>query len=362
MAPGSVPPPAPGPSLWAAVRDLPLHVDGLGLATLERPTLRAPRRTTVVALRGAGHEGHGEDVTYEAAEHEALGTWDGLPDLRGDWTIGSLSALLADAPLFPAPPGHAASVRYRRWAFESAALDLALRQAGRTWTDVVGREVRPLTFVSSRGLGDPPDPAAIADLRRRSPGLALKLDLGAAWTADAIAALRATGACSTVDLKGLYVGTVVDTPADPDTYRRVVEGLPDAWIEDARITDATREILRPHADRLTWDADLHELADLDALEWAPRVVNLKPSRVGGLRELSALYEACHERGIGVYSGGQTELGVGRGQAQLLAATFHPDGPNDLAPTAFNDPELPDELPTSPLALRAGVGFRLRADD
>lgn len=299
MAPGSVPPPAPGPSLWAAVRDLPVRIDGLGLTPLERPTLRAPRRTTVVVLRGDGHEGHGEDVTYEAAEHDALAGWDGLPDLRGAWTIASLSALLGEAALFPAPPDHAASVRYRRWAFESAALDLALRQGGRSWAQVVGREPRPMTFVSSRGLGDPPDPAAIADLRRRSPGLGLKLDLGDAWSADAIAAVHATGACSTVDLKGLYVGTVVDTPADPETYRRVVEGLPDAWIEDARITDDTREILSASSCRL---------------------------------------------------------------ASLLAATFHPDGPNDLAPTVFNDPELPDELPASPLALDVGAGFRLRADD
>ncbi|WP_210492222.1 hypothetical protein [Patulibacter sp. SYSU D01012] len=339
-----------------------MRIDGHALSTLEQPTLRAVRRTTVVALRGGGHEGRGEDVTYEPEEHEALASWDGLPDLRGTWTIASLSDRLGAARLFPAPPAHAASARYRRWAFESAALDLALRQAGRTWAAVVGRDPRPMTFVSSRGLGDPPDPAAIADLRRRSPGVGLKLDLGAAWDADAIAAVRATGACSTVDLKGLYVGTVVDTPADPDTYRRVVEGLPDALIEDARITDATREILRRHADRLTWDATLLEVADLDALEWPPRVINLKPSRIGSLRELSALYDACRERGIGVYSGGQTELGVGRGQAQLLAATFHPDGPNDLAPTAFNAPDLPQDLPSSPLDVQAGAGFRLRADD
>ena len=41
---------------------------------------------------------------------------------------------------------------YRRWAFESAALDLALRQAGRSLADVLGR-ARPLNFVVSMRLG-----------------------------------------------------------------------------------------------------------------------------------------------------------------------------------------------------------------
>ncbi len=33
----------------------------------------------------------------------------------------------------------------------------------------------------------------------------------------------------------------------------------------------------------------------------------------------------------MYGGGMGELGVGRGQIELLAALFHPDAPNDVAP-------------------------------
>ena len=36
----------------------------------------------------------------------------------------------------------------------------------------------------------------------------------------------------------------------------------------------------------------------------------------------------------MYGGGQFELGPGRGQIQYLASVFHPDGPNDVAPTGF----------------------------
>ena len=53
-----------------------------------------------------------------------------------------------------------------------------------------------------------------------------------------------------------------------------------------------------------------------------------------------------------------ELGVGRGQVQLLASLFHPDGPNDVAPTSYNDVDLPDGLPQSPLApAPEPAGFR-----
>lgn len=361
--PAPVPPPAPGPPLWEAVRGLSLRVDELVLETLERPTKMGVRLTTVVRLRGDGHEGVGEDVTYDPFSHAALQAWDGLPDVRGTTTIERFSELFEGVTLFPTPPEHAVDERYRRWAFESAALDLALRQAGTDWSTAVGRPVGALTFVSSRGVGDPPDPGTIADLRALSPELGMKLDLGREWDAASIAELAGTGAATTVDLKGLYRGTPVDAPIDAELYGLIVEGLPDAWLEDPFVDDDTRPVLEPHADRLTWDVPVHDVADLDALPFAPRAVNLKPSRIGSLRELSAFYEACRERGIGTYSGGQTELGPGRGQAQLLAATYHPDGPNDLAPTPFNDVDLPDALPASPLPLTvAPVGFRLAQDD
>jgi hypothetical protein len=323
----------------------------------------AVRRTTVVRLRGDGREGVGEDVTYDPEAHPALQAWDGLPDVRGTWTVETFSALFDGVSLFPTPPVHAVDERYRRWAFESAALDLALRQAGTDWSTALGRPVGPLSFVSSRGVGDPPEPGTIADLRRRSPGLGMKLDLGRAWTTASVAALAASGAATTVDLKGLYRGTPVDAPIDAGLYAVLVEGLPDAWLEDPFVDDETRPVLTPHAGRLTWDVPLHDVADLDALPFPPAAVNLKPSRIGSLRELSAFYDACRERGIGTYSGGQTELGPGRGQAQLLAATFHPEGPNDLAPMLFNDVDLPEELPASPLTLAvAPSGFRLAQDD
>ena len=139
-------------------------------------------------------------------------------------------------------------------------------------------------------------------------------------------------------------------------YPRIAEAFPDAWIEDPKLTPETDAALLPHRDRITWDANIHSVADVDALPFAPQMVNVKPCRFGPLRRLFHMYDTCAERGIGMYGGGQFELGPGRGQIQYLASIFHPDGPNDVAPTGYNEPEPPDGLPASPLPV-AGARHR-----
>ena len=60
----------------------------------------------------------------------------------------------------------------------------------------------------------------------------------------------------------------------------------------------------------------------------------------------------------MYGGGQFELGPGRDHVQYLASLFHPDECNDVAPRAYNEVDLPAELPKSPLSPQtADSGFR-----
>ena len=210
------------------------------------------------------------------------------------------------------------------------------------------------------------EPASIAPIERRLaryPTLRFKLDATSSWTPELIAALVATGTVDSVDFKALYRGTIVDQPPDPVLYRRVVESFPDAWLEDPDVvTPETAAVLAGEHERITWDAPIHSIADIEALPFPPRMVNLKPSRIGGLDRLCAAYDYCAEHGIGAYGGGQFELGPGRGQAQYLASLFHPGTPNDLAPADYNIDDPPPGLPSSPLPPSPdAVGFRWRAD-
>ena len=161
-----------------------------------------------------------------------------------------------------------------------------------------------------------------------------------------------------LDLKGHYRGTPVDVETDPDLYRAVADAFPGAYLEDPDINDETRPVLEPHMDRVTWDAPLHSLADITGLERAPKAINSKPSRFGSLRELLSIYEHCEREGIAVYGGGQGEVGPGRGQIQYLASLFHPDTPNDVAPSGYNDPAVPGGMPSSPMEpAPSATGFR-----
>jgi L-alanine-DL-glutamate epimerase-like enolase superfamily enzyme len=342
--------------------DLPIEVDGYTLEGLRAEVSSGfERLSTVVHLTGGGLEGVGEDVVYDALDHIAF--QDAGPvlaePLSGRRTLGEFCELVDSLDLFPAPPVRDVSRLYRRWTFHSAALDLALAQAGQPLHARLQREPRPVTFVVSLRLGEPPTMEPLERRLRHYPSLHFKLDPTSSWTPELIDALVATGAVDSVDFKSLYRGTVVDQPPDPVLYERVVRAFPNAWIEDPDVvTPETAAVLEGHHDRITWDASIHSIDDIEALPFPPRMVNLKPSRIGGLAKLCATYDYCAEHGIRAYSGGQFELGPGRGQAQYLASLFHPDTPNDLAPVGFNVEEPPPGLPESPLPpAPSPTGFR-----
>ncbi|MGI8460154.1 MAG: hypothetical protein ACR2OC_00755 [Solirubrobacterales bacterium] len=322
------------------------------------------RPSTIVHLRGGGEEGVGEDVVYDDLDHFAQRDAGPVLDFTGAGTLGEFCGLAGELDLFPsAEPVREFSRHYRRWAYESAALDLALRQAGLPLHEALEIELRPLSFVCSTRLtsfGDEnrSNTEAIGKRLAKHPGLRFKLDPENDWDAELIEAIAEIATVEILDLKGLDRGTPVDGDTDPALYAAVAEKFPGAFLEDPDINDETRPVLEPHADRITWDAPLHSLADITGLETKPKAINSKPSRFGSLEELLAIYEHCEREGIKVYGGGQGEVGVGREQIQYLASLFHPDTPNDTAPSGYNDPAVPDDLPDSPLQPQpAPSGFR-----
>ncbi|MGD9695457.1 MAG: hypothetical protein AB7V42_07355 [Thermoleophilia bacterium] len=341
-------------SLWPRLAELPLTVEGTAFARIDPPAGFAEdsHPTRLVRLLGRGEEGLGEDITLFMAEAPPLA-------LEGEWTLGSFCAHLATLDQWAEPPEWGDMPRrWRNWAFESAALDLALRQAGRPLHAVIGREPRPMTYVNSLGLGDPPSAETVLRRIERYPGLRFKLDAAPSWTPAIIERLARTGAVHTLDFKGLYGMEVEDERALLVLYDRLLDAFGDALIEDPHDIPAVAERLQPHLDRVSYDAPIATVADLDATPLPARTFNIKPSRIGRIEELLALYAACRERGLATYGGGMGELGVARGQIQLLASIFSPDAPNDCAPSGFNASDPGPGLGENPLpASPAPTGFR-----
>ncbi len=351
-------------SLYDVLAQLPLTVDSYALEENDREfSPDFTRGSTIIHLHGDGQEGLGEDVVYTVLDHIAHRDAGSVNDFTGVRTLGEFCELAGELDLFAAAaPQHEASRHYRRWAYESAALDLALRQSSTSLYEALGRDPKPLTFVCSTRLpaseedGGRASTEPIRKRLARYPGLEFKLDPENDWDTGVIAEIKELTTVRVADLKGLYRGTPVDVETDPDLYRAVAEAFPEAFLEDPDLNDETAAVLEPHHDRVTWDANLHSLDDVKAN--ARKAINSKPSRFGSLQDLLSIYEYCAERGIAIYGGGQGELGVGRGQIQYLASLFHPDSPNDTAPSGFNDPAVPEGMPSSPMdPTPSTTGFR-----
>src|SRR6478672_1450664 len=182
---------------YDAVRELPLTIEGYELEPLEQEVAREfTLRRTVVVLRGNGEEGRGEEVDYDPQAQQLFQSRRNELPFVGEHTLDSFSLL------------QAGQTEYRRWAFESAALDLALRQAGKSLGEAIGREQRPLRFVVSTRI------ASVLQWLELYPQLHFKLDPDPEWTDEMVGRLAGDGVVDTVDFKGIYRGGF-GMPPDP---------------------------------------------------------------------------------------------------------------------------------------------------
>lgn len=354
--------------LLEAILALPVRIERISTSQL-RLGGSFTRVTTIVALHGPdGEAGRGEDVTYDSDAQATLPeAYARREDLAGSWTLGSLAAHL-DERAFAAPGGADDKGGYHRWAIESAALDLALQQASTDLAGLVGEQWQPLRVALSMGLGTPPSTDVLARWLERDPSITFKLDVSRSWDHAFVAQLREHAhAVATVDFKALYTGDWADNDYPPTVYSAVATGLPNALLEDAKLSDEVLDALDERAlGRLSWDSPITAPDDIPGLagstarfsELRPAAINIKPSRFGSLERLLATIVRCDDEGIPCYSGGQYELGIGRTHVQSIASLCFPDAPNDCAPARLHRAS-PDEadLPTGRVVVpEDGVGF------
>ncbi|WP_049906785.1 enolase [Halorubrum tebenquichense] len=333
-------------SLYARIADLPVTIDSVDRRRYTSETTSGfTRTTTECRLAGDGSVGRGEDVCYKTADHDALAETEPI-DLTGDWTVATLSAHLDTVDLFaPEAPTYEHYRNYRRWAIESAALDLALRQRGKTLGEALGIDPDPVRFVVSTRLGEPPTSDRIERLLALDDTREFKLDPSEEWPTDLFTTLGATDAVRIMDLKDWYGGP--DPDVEPELYHDVF-GMDSVIVEDAAFVPETNQLVESRAERLSFDSPIDGVESLRSLPVEPGWCNIKPSRFGSLESLFETIEYCQQAGIDLYGGGQFELASGRTAIQTLAALFYPDAPNDVAPSVFNDPGETPPYPASPL--------------
>ena len=350
-------------STYDLLADLPLEVEDY---TLERARARRLQRLHPPVdrhpPRGGGHEGLGEDVTYDGVDHVASRT-PGRP--------AAGRALHAWRTFCRPPRRRSTCSRPSRCATSrastgagrssSAALDLALRQAGQPLHEVLGREPRPVTFVVSLRLGEPATLAPLAPAAGALPGAALQARPDRELDARADRASSPPPAPSTRSTsRALYRGTVVDNPADPVLYRRVAEAFPEAWIEDPDL-DSPRpaDALADAHDRITWDAPIHSVVDIEALPFPPQ---------DGQRQALALRRRCASCSAPTTTAPSTasaptaaassSSGRGAGRSSTSRRCSIPTRPTTSRRAATTRPTARPGLPLSPLEpVPSAVGFR-----
>jgi L-alanine-DL-glutamate epimerase-like enolase superfamily enzyme len=355
-------------NLYGKVRGLPLSVEGFRISRNVLDT-RQERTTTEFRLEGQGHVGYGEDVTtsvnealfdrveahrnaraanrswFDKERYEAKKVDVKIP--KGEYTLNSFYEEVDSRSLWNETPKNENLIRYRRWAVESAALDLALKQADETLASILGRKYEPVEFVKSLRLSND-SLKAVKDWLRLNPNLEFKIDVTPNLSRETLAELSDTATVRVLDMKGQYGHRGVGAPVDAELYRDLFETFPDALVEDPVITDETEDVLRRFSHSVSWDAPITGVEAVESLSWEPSALNVKPCRFGSVESLFKFLEYAEENDIKLYGGGMIELGAGRAHLQAIASLFYPDAPNDIAPTEYHVYEPGKSVPTSPI--------------
>jgi hypothetical protein len=336
---------------YRQIADLSLDIEEYNFNIVQSDTSSGfTRATTVISLHGNGETGYGEDVATDPTVHQTLVEENPDFPLRDAFTHHEFSTAIDSIDLYHGHvPPHEIFRNYRRWAFESAALDLALKQNDTNLAALLGYEYNPIRFVVSTRLGEPSTFDRIETLLQYNPDLEFKLDPTPDWSDRLINQLTDSGRVQILDLKGNAPRTSLAQPANPDLYQRIIDAFPDSILEDPVFTDETRPLFTGHEDRVSWDAQITGVESVESVPFQPEFLNIKPQRFGSVESLLDTIEYCKQNSIRPYGGGQFELDVGRKYLHELASLFYPEAPNDVAPRIYNKSEIAGDLPRSPLS-------------
>ncbi len=163
-------------------------------------------------------------------------------------------------------------------------------------------------------------------VRARYPEIPLQVDANSAYTLDDIELLRK------LDDFGLLL---IEQPLAHDDI-----------IDHARLQAALRT-------PICLDESIHSADDArKALDLAAcRVINIKVSRVGGLREARRIHDLCQARGVPVWCGGMHEFGIGRAANVAIASLAGFTLPGDVS---GSDKYYREDLVEPPLLATRGA--------
>jgi len=228
-------------------------------------------------------------------------------------------------------------------AVEMAAWDLFARQRGEPLARVLGGTRDRIASGVSIGIQDSLEDLAAQVERELAAGYRrIKIKIKPGWDLDPVAMIRDRfgSVPLMVDANAAYT---LDDAAhlarlDPFDLMMIEQPLDDDDIRDhARLQ---KQIKTP----ICLDESIKSvrLAEDAIAAGACRIINIKPGRVGGLRESIRLHDLCAAHGIPVWHGGMLESGIGRAANIHLSTLSNFTLPGDVAASKrYFNPDLID---------------------
>ncbi len=269
-----------------------------------------------VAPSGVAYVGEGADTSYTAMTQLLI------PELvRHDVAVADL---FADG--WWGITGH----HFAKHALESALWDVHARRQGKSLAEVLGAVETEIEVGVVVGMHNSIDDLVAEVMMRVDEGYArVKVKIAPGHDADVLAAVRDAVGIEyplQADANGAYGADDIDLLCSLDKFALQFIEQPFA----ADDVDSHAELLHRSATSVCLDESVNTMSQLlNALDrGACDVVNIKPSRVGGIRDAIAMHDVLVDRGIDAWVGGMLESGIGRASCLALAAmpgfTLTPD--------------------------------------
>lgn len=350
------------------IKEIRLHVIALPLVELLKTSFGAePYKTAIIvqAVDSDGHTGWGETALKTKPSYGAETILTALHIMR-DFLIPKLVGNTLDTPT--RAPELLRSVRgnhHARAGVEAAIWDLMAKANDMRLADLFAQHLPPchaprdsVQVGVSIGIQDSLDEQIALIKKRLDEGYQrIKLKIAPGWDLDLARAARRRfpEIMLMLDANSAY------TLADADHLRQL-DQFDLLMIEQPLAHDDIYEhsLLQPQLSTpICLDESIHSAGHWRlALELgAGKILNLKPTRVGGFTESLKLYELCVERGIPLWIGGMLETGIGRAANLSFAALPGVTLPSDISATdRYFDPDITEP----PFMLEAGSSLTLPA--
>ena len=179
----------------------------------------------------------------------------------------------------------------------------------------------------------------------------IKLKIGPGWDVAIVKAVRDRhpDVPLQVDANSAYTLDDVETLKGLDDFNLLLIEQPlahDDIVDHARLQARIRTAV-------CLDESIHSADDArKAIDLGScRVINIKVSRVGGLREAGRIHDVCRSRGVPVWCGGMHEFGVGRAANVAIASLPGFTLPGDVS---GSDKYYREEIVEPPIVADRGV--------